>query len=109
MQARVLAIFHGFAAGDADRVALDLDLEVRFSDPRHLRDDDEVVAPAEHVEGRVGTAAARARTQPAAGAEGIQRLLELQQGIYRVEKQHSHVSLLRWCCRLAEPGARTIG
>ena len=84
MHARLLAVAHRFGSGDADRIAFDLDLEIRFADPRHLGDDDEIVAFAEHVERRIGAAAARARAEPAAGAETVERALKLEERVERV-------------------------
>jgi hypothetical protein len=90
VQAGFSAILDRLAAGDADRVALHLDLEIRFADPRQLGDDDDIVALAEYVERRISAAPARTRSQPPARAESVECLLELQEGVDRIGKQHSH-------------------
>src|ERR1700722_3371279 len=58
MQRRLLRIADCFPAGQSNGAAFHLHVEIRLLHPRKLGDDDEVVAPAEHVEGRIGTAAA---------------------------------------------------
>src|ERR1051326_4763079 len=84
VQAGPLAILYGFGAGDADRVALDLYLQVFFAHARHLGDDDDIVALAKHIEQGIRTAAARVRTKPTAGAERVKRLLELSKRVARI-------------------------
>src|SRR5271167_4090885 len=58
MQAYLLRVLDRFGAGDADCVVFNLNLEIGFLDSGHFRDDDKIVAFAEHVHRRKSTAAA---------------------------------------------------
>jgi hypothetical protein len=84
MQRRGVAILDGFATGDADRVALDLNFKVRLADTGHLGDDHDIVTLSENIERWIGAATARARTESPAGAERVERLLKLKQVVERI-------------------------
>jgi hypothetical protein len=62
----LVAVLDALAAGDAQRVALDLDIEIRFADAGHLDDRDDVVALAEDVDRRIGAAGTQPRPEPIA-------------------------------------------
>jgi hypothetical protein len=49
-----------------------------------------VIALAKDIERREGTAAAGARTEPAARSIRVERLLDLKQGVKWIGKQHCH-------------------
>src|SRR5258708_13289778 len=79
MQASFLRVGDRLGAGDADRVAFDLDLEIRLLDTWDFRDDDEIVAFSEHIDRRIGTGTAGTGLEPTARSECIQRLLQVEQ------------------------------
>src|SRR6516225_3973466 len=58
MERRLLRIANRFLPGQSNGAALHLYVEVGLLQPRKLGDADEVVAPSEHVERRIGAAAA---------------------------------------------------
>src|SRR5580700_10881724 len=58
MQRRLLRVADRLFAGQPDGSALHLDVEVGLFDPWKLGDNDQVIAFAEHVERRIGAAAA---------------------------------------------------
>jgi hypothetical protein len=91
MEACLLAVLDRFGAGKADRSALDLDLQVGLSDAGQLGKDDDVIALAKNIKRRKGAAAADTRLQPAAGAQRIESLLELEKSAEWVG-QHGHGS-----------------
>src|SRR5690348_8171693 len=81
VQAHSFIVLHRLGAGDADGIALDLNLQVVLSDAGYLGNDDDIVSLAKYVERRIGTAAARPGAQPAAGAKCVERTLELGQSL----------------------------
>src|SRR6516164_11019507 len=104
MERGLVAVLDGFGASDPDRVALDLDLKIRFANAGHFDDDHDVVALAKDIERRIGAAAAQARTEPAAGSVRIKRLLELEQGVERIRQYyHNETS---FCCPLKKSHRR---
>jgi hypothetical protein len=56
MQGGILAVFHGFFPGNADRVAFDLDLQIGFPDTWEFRNDNKTVVFAEYIKQRIGAA-----------------------------------------------------
>jgi hypothetical protein len=90
MQRRILAVLDGFFASNADRIAFHLYLQIGFADAGKLGDDYQIVALPEYVERWIGAAAAWARSKPTAGAEVVERLLELRDPVYWVSKKHGH-------------------
>jgi hypothetical protein len=84
VQARLVAVLDGLGSSDTDRPALDLDLQIRLPDAGHLGNEDEIVALAEDVERRIGAAGARARLEPVAGSQRVERLLEIEKRIERI-------------------------
>src|SRR5271166_1820242 len=105
MEARLFAILDRFGAGKADRSVLDLDLQVGLPDAGQLGDDDDVVALAKDIERRKSAAAADTRLQPAASAQRIESLLELEKSAEWVGEQHGHGSY-SWAWL---PGTRQAG
>src|SRR5207302_8712154 len=87
-----VSVLDGLAAGNANGIALDLDIEVRLADAGQLGDQDDIVTLAKDVERRVGAGGARARSEPSAGAERIECLLELKQGVEGIGKKRCHDS-----------------
>src|ERR1700722_19953447 len=73
MQRRLLWVADRLFAGQPDGSALHLHVEVGLFDPWKLGDNDEVIAFAEHVERRIGAAAAKARIEPRACSIGVNR------------------------------------
>src|SRR5579862_6863332 len=75
-------------AGNLDRPALDLYVQLVLFEAGCFRDDDDIVTFAEQVKWRKPTGGAGARTKPRAAAEGIERLLQLQQGFEWIRIEH---------------------
>jgi hypothetical protein len=86
----LLAIIDGLAAANADRVSLDLDIEVRLANTRNLDNRNDVVPLLEHVDRGIGAAGARPRTDPPTGTKAVESLLEPQQRLKWVCEYHSH-------------------
>src|SRR5580704_5542459 len=93
MQRRLLQVADRLFAGQTDGSALHLHVEVGLFDPWKLGDNDEIIAFAEHVERRIGTAAAKAWVEPRACSVGVQGLLKARQRLEWIQ-QYSHLSLL---------------
>jgi hypothetical protein len=58
-------------------------LQIRFADPGHVGDQDEVVALAKDIERRIA-AAARTGAEPVARSRIVEQALELHQCVERV-------------------------
>src|SRR5205085_10308366 len=94
MQSRAVAVLDRLAAGNANGIALDLDVEVRFANAGQLGDQHDIVTLAKDVERRVGAGRTRTRAEPLAGAERVEGLLELVQGVERIGKIRCHEFIL---------------
>src|SRR4051812_37627154 len=90
---RLVVVLDALPSGDTKGIALDPDVEVRLAHARHLDDRDNVVALAEDVDRRIGTAGAQPRPEPAAPPERVDRTLELAQ-LFEGVKQHRHDLIL---------------
>src|SRR5271165_6996663 len=103
MHAGFFAVFNCLGAGQANRAAFHLHVEVGPADTRHLRDENELVLLAKDVQRRITAASARPRLQPIAGPECVERLLKAGQCAKWIWKQ-CHCSLL-----FAEAGSAPRG
>src|ERR1700760_159282 len=87
VQGGLLGIAHRLGAGQANRVALHLNRQVRLLDPRDLGYEDEVVALTEYIHGRIAAAAAWAGCEPTARPERVQGLLQARKRIESICEQ----------------------
>jgi hypothetical protein len=101
MHAGFLGESDRLGAGDANGVALDLDVQAGLVDAGQLGDDHVVVALTEDVQWWIGPAGARAGLQPRTGVEGFQRLLQVEQGFKCVWEHHDPHLLLSAVVRVA--------
>src|SRR6202007_954895 len=77
-----------FSAGNLDRPAFDLDIQLILFQTGRFGDDDDIITLAEYVERRKAAGAACAGAQPRAAAERIERLLQPQQGLEWISIEH---------------------
>src|SRR5436305_1789353 len=105
MDTRPLVDLDVLGSGDADGIALGFDPQIRLLHARHFGDDYDIVAFAKYVQGRVGTAAAWPGLKPIAGAQRVERLLELKQRVERVRKENRHdeASCIGWRAEQSGP------
>jgi hypothetical protein len=68
------------------RPTFHLHVEIGLLHARKLGDDDEVVAFSEHVDRRIGAAAAHGRIQPPARPIGVQSLLKAGERVERIHQ-----------------------
>src|SRR3954465_2388178 len=94
MRRGLFAIIDALAAGDAQRVAFDFDVEVRLAHAGHLDDRDDIVALAEDVDRGIGAAGAQPRPEPTAGPERIDCPLEFPELFERIEQRWHDLILL---------------
>jgi hypothetical protein len=90
VHADAFGIGSGLLARDADGVFLGLNLQVLLIDARQLNDGEERIALLKDVDGREGTLACCLILQPIAGDAGLERSLQIEQGIEGVRKSCDH-------------------
>ena len=76
-----LAVLNSFAAGDTNRFADHLNLQIGLADAGDLGDSDDVIALSKDVDRRVAATGAGTSAEPPARTERIERLLELKVSI----------------------------
>ena len=93
MKAGLVPIVDRLAARDADDLVFDLDIEVGFFDPRHFRNNHEIISLSERVDRRERAGARRAPLEPIALPEGIESLLKVEKRLEWIGEKHSIISL----------------
>src|SRR4051794_35616872 len=94
MRRHLIAVLDALAAGDTQRVALDLDVEIRLAHAGHLNDRDDIVTLAEDVDRRIGAAGAQSRPEPTAGPERVDCPLKFPKLFERIEQCRHYLILL---------------
>src|SRR3954452_14278891 len=88
------SVIDALGAGDAQRVALDLDVEIRLAHAGHLDNRNDIVALAEDVDRRIGAAGPQPRPEPAAGPERVNGALKFPELFERIEQRRHYLILL---------------